>query len=227
MWHDRLADTPHNHYTSLDHTSPHKVTNHILHPSPAPCLQSPGALGKTLHRWCGIVPVSPTGTVTTGSFPGYCVLVWRIEQGSCGQACLQSESQRIPTILKNYNNFNKSNNTNNTNKLESNESNNDNNYHSQDCGLFPASTQGPCVSLCRRWEKERNLRLNISNRIWRDHKTSMINTAESSRASISDCRKKVSQGRGCIDPLIWILVNLRHRRFDLRHRIIPMWRTTS
>ena len=36
-------------------------------PTPAPCLLSPGAPGKTLRRWYAMVPVSPTGT--TASFP--------------------------------------------------------------------------------------------------------------------------------------------------------------
>ncbi len=55
------------HYISLDHPNAHELTNHILHPSPEPGLLSPGATGKWWHRWCGIVPVSPTGT--TCSFP--------------------------------------------------------------------------------------------------------------------------------------------------------------
>jgi hypothetical protein len=55
------------HYISQDHPNAHELTNHILHPSPAPGLRSPGAPGKKLRMWCGKVPVSPTGT--TGSFP--------------------------------------------------------------------------------------------------------------------------------------------------------------
>ncbi len=57
------------HYISRDHPNAHELTNHILvrHPSPEPGLLSPGAPGKWWRRWCGIVPVSPTGT--TGSFP--------------------------------------------------------------------------------------------------------------------------------------------------------------
>ncbi len=54
-------------YISRDHPNAHKLTNHIRHPSPEPCMRSPGAPGKWWRRWCGIVPVSPTGT--TGSFP--------------------------------------------------------------------------------------------------------------------------------------------------------------
>ena len=55
------------HYISRDHPNAHELTNHIRHPSPEPGLRSPGAPGKWWRRWCGIVPVSPTGT--TGSFP--------------------------------------------------------------------------------------------------------------------------------------------------------------
>ncbi len=58
------------HYMSRDHSKAHELTNHILHPSPAPGMRSPGAPGNVLRRWCGIVPdlpVSPTGT--TGSWP--------------------------------------------------------------------------------------------------------------------------------------------------------------
>ena len=57
------------HYMSRDHPKAHELTNHILHPSPAPGLRSPpaGAPGNVLRRWCGIVQVSPTGT--TGSLP--------------------------------------------------------------------------------------------------------------------------------------------------------------
>ena len=66
MWH--LAPKPVRiHYISRDHPNAHELTNHILHPSPAPGRRSPGAPGKRLRRWCGIVPLSPT--VTTGSFP--------------------------------------------------------------------------------------------------------------------------------------------------------------
>ena len=55
------------HYISLDHPKAHKLTNHILQPSPEPCLRSQGAPGKTLHRWYRMIHVSPTGT--TASFP--------------------------------------------------------------------------------------------------------------------------------------------------------------
>ena len=55
------------HYISRDHPNAHELTNHIRHPSPEPGLRSPGAPEKWLRRWCGIVPVSPTGT--TGSLP--------------------------------------------------------------------------------------------------------------------------------------------------------------
>ena len=55
------------HYMSRDYPKAHELTNHILHPSPAPGLRSPGAPENVLRRWCGIVPVSPTGT--TGSLP--------------------------------------------------------------------------------------------------------------------------------------------------------------
>jgi hypothetical protein len=55
------------HYMSRDHPKAHELTNHILHPSPAPCRRSPAAPGNVLRRWYGIVPVSPTGT--TGSLP--------------------------------------------------------------------------------------------------------------------------------------------------------------
>ena len=54
-------------YMSRDHPNAHEWTNHILHPSPAPGLRSPGAPEKVLRMRCGIVPVSPTGT--TGSLP--------------------------------------------------------------------------------------------------------------------------------------------------------------
>ncbi len=61
------------HYMSRDHPvhpKAHELTNHILHPSPAPGLRSPGAQGNVLRRWCwpGIVPVLPTGT--TGGYFG-------------------------------------------------------------------------------------------------------------------------------------------------------------
>jgi hypothetical protein len=49
-------------YRSRDHPNDHELINHIRHPSPAPGLLSPGAPGKVLRTWCGIVPVSPTGT---------------------------------------------------------------------------------------------------------------------------------------------------------------------
>ncbi len=55
------------HYSSRDQPIAHELTNHIRHPSPEPGMWSPGAPGKWWRRWCGIVPVSPTGT--TGSFP--------------------------------------------------------------------------------------------------------------------------------------------------------------
>ncbi len=55
------------HYISRDHPNAHKLTNHIRHPSPEPCLMSPDAPGLWWRTWCGIVPVSPNGT--TGSFP--------------------------------------------------------------------------------------------------------------------------------------------------------------
>ncbi len=57
------------HYMSSDHPKAHKLTNHILHPSPAPCLRSPGTPENVLRRsrWYGMVPVSPTGT--QGSLP--------------------------------------------------------------------------------------------------------------------------------------------------------------
>ena len=55
------------HYISRDNPNAHELTNHIRHPSPEPGLRSPGAQEKWLHRWCGIVPGSPTGT--TGSLP--------------------------------------------------------------------------------------------------------------------------------------------------------------
>jgi hypothetical protein len=56
------------HYISRDHpiyddTNPHELTNYIRHPVPEPGLRSPGAPGKWLRRWCGIVPVSATGTI--------------------------------------------------------------------------------------------------------------------------------------------------------------------
>ena len=55
------------HYISRDHPNAHELTNHIRHPSPEPGLRSPGAPETWLRWWCGIVPVSPTGT--TGSLP--------------------------------------------------------------------------------------------------------------------------------------------------------------
>ena len=70
----KAADTgrsaPPIHYMSRDHDIAHELTNHILHPSPAPGLRSPGATENRLRRWCGIVAVSPTGT--RGSFPRIC-----------------------------------------------------------------------------------------------------------------------------------------------------------
>ncbi len=54
-------------YISRDQPKAHEFTNHILHPSPEPSLLSLGAPSKRLHRRCGMVPVSQTGT--TGSFP--------------------------------------------------------------------------------------------------------------------------------------------------------------
>ncbi len=54
------------HYISRVHPNVHELTNHILHPSPAPGLLSQGAPWKTLLRCCGMVSVSPTET--TGSF---------------------------------------------------------------------------------------------------------------------------------------------------------------
>ncbi len=68
----------------------HELTNHIRHPSPAPGQRSPGAPGKRLRMWCGMVPVSPTGT--TASFPK---TLWM----SCIQVCIRPESQRIPSSL--------------------------------------------------------------------------------------------------------------------------------
>ena len=61
------SQSPSIHYISRDHPNAHELTNHIPHPSPAPGRRSPGAPGKTLRRWYGMVPVSPTGT--TASFP--------------------------------------------------------------------------------------------------------------------------------------------------------------
>ncbi len=55
------------HYILRDQHEAHKLTNYILHPSPEPSLQSPGAPGKRLLMLWGMVPVSPTGT--RGSFP--------------------------------------------------------------------------------------------------------------------------------------------------------------
>ena len=47
-----MADTgrtaPPIHYMSRDHAIAHELTNHILHPSPAPGLRSPGAPRKVL-----------------------------------------------------------------------------------------------------------------------------------------------------------------------------------
>ena len=63
----RALQSPVIYYRSLDHPNAHELTNHIRHPSPAPCLRSPGAPGKVLRMRCGIVPVSPTGT--KGSLP--------------------------------------------------------------------------------------------------------------------------------------------------------------
>ncbi len=65
------------HYISQDHHNAHELTNHIRHPSPEPGLLSPGAPGKWWHRWCGIVPVTPTGT--NGIFSGYSELVLSTE----------------------------------------------------------------------------------------------------------------------------------------------------
>ncbi len=69
------------HYISGDHPNAHELTNHILHPSLEPGLRSQGAPGKWLHRRCGIVPVSPTGT--TGSLPR--ILSTRVTYNICFQ----------------------------------------------------------------------------------------------------------------------------------------------
>ena len=46
MWHDSLLKQPAPlHYILQDHPHAHKLTNHILYPSPDPCLLSPGAPG--------------------------------------------------------------------------------------------------------------------------------------------------------------------------------------
>ncbi len=53
---------------SEDDDSNDLFTNHIRQPSPDPGLRSPGAQGKALQRWFGLLwngPMSPTGT--TGS----------------------------------------------------------------------------------------------------------------------------------------------------------------
>ena len=42
----RLGTAPPIHYMSRDHAIAHELTNHILHPSQAPVLRSPGAPGK-------------------------------------------------------------------------------------------------------------------------------------------------------------------------------------
>ncbi len=55
------------HYMLRDHPKAHELTNHILHPSPAPCRRSPGEPENVFRRWYGMVPVSLTGT--TGSLP--------------------------------------------------------------------------------------------------------------------------------------------------------------
>jgi hypothetical protein len=67
--HDRLRalQSREIYYRSHDHPNAHELTNHILHPSPAPGQRSPGAPGKVLRMRCGIVPVSPTDT--TKSLP--------------------------------------------------------------------------------------------------------------------------------------------------------------
>ncbi len=42
---------------SHDHPKAHELTNHILHPSPAPGRRSQGAPGNVLRRWYWIVQV--------------------------------------------------------------------------------------------------------------------------------------------------------------------------
>ena len=42
-------------YILRDHSKAHELTNHILHPSPAPGLRSPGAPGKKFQRNCSCV----------------------------------------------------------------------------------------------------------------------------------------------------------------------------
>ncbi len=39
------------HYMSLDHLKAHELTNHIVHPSPAPGWRSPGAPGSSFKFW--------------------------------------------------------------------------------------------------------------------------------------------------------------------------------
>ncbi len=51
------------HYMSRDQPKAHELTNHILHPSPAPIRRSPGAPENVLRRWYGMVPVSSTAQV--------------------------------------------------------------------------------------------------------------------------------------------------------------------
>ena len=50
------------HYRSRDHPKAHELTIRILHPSPAPCLQSPGCAGGAESFLChrlGQQEVSP------------------------------------------------------------------------------------------------------------------------------------------------------------------------
>ncbi len=100
------------HYISRNQPNAHELTYHIRHPSPEPGLPSPGAPGKWWHRWCGIVPVSSTGT--TSSFPRILWISITYRIGFCGWARIQLVNQLIPT---NQNKFNKVNNLNNLNNL--------------------------------------------------------------------------------------------------------------
>ncbi len=66
LWRRQIAEFPLG-LARVDEPNAHELTNHIPHPSPAPCLLSPCAAEKKFRRWYGMVPVSPTGT--TASFP--------------------------------------------------------------------------------------------------------------------------------------------------------------
>ncbi len=107
--------------------------DYILHPSPEPSRQSPGAPGKRLLMRWGMVPVSPTGT--RGSFPR---MISTRELISCSRARKgpwigPGTDKFQPASLKHINKYNTYNWYNAYNWY--------NNYHSQECHTFPSLIQ--------------------------------------------------------------------------------------